>query len=368
MAKFKIRGVNPGLCLPERPTASLLDNVELLIKSSEMVLSVEDFEETSEADCRFWKKLPGDMEQYELSSRLSETVNPFSAAWDNTRTTLDNATIHVQTVGVSRYPYGSGLAPLPYAVNDAEAIETYFNDLKQIGVNVHIWERLEDDRASLPSIRKRLAEISSQSAENDIVILFFSGHGVVPPGQEMFYFLPGDIAGKGSEDVRVGGLNTAMLAEAVRNASARRLLLIMDACQSGGALGSLKKVADAKYRIEQFRDQVEPDSGRIRFGIYLIAAATPLEKAIEPRVLQHGVLTGAILRALHDNPTSVLALSQSLGVRVHELSTALRSKQSPVIFSEGTDFPLGVAAVDPKQSAGYAPVSHCIESIQSVLK
>ena len=64
-----------------------------------------------------------------------------------------------------------------------------------------------------------------------MVLLYLAGHGKVAVGEEMFDFVPVD--GRDA-NLRDTAINTAMIAEALRNLPARRIVLIVDACQSGG--------------------------------------------------------------------------------------------------------------------------------------
>ena len=75
----------------------------------------------------------------------------------------------------------------------------------------------------------------------------------------MFYFVPVDGV---DTDIQGTGLNTAMLTEALRNMLARRIVLIIDACQSGGAVEALSKLGEFKVRVEQQRMRLEDSTTR----------------------------------------------------------------------------------------------------------
>src|SRR4051794_13721332 len=91
-------------------------------------------------------------------------------------------------------------------------------------------------RATRDAVQQRLAEMIRAIRENDVVLLYFAGHGVVPSGQEMFYFVPVDSR---ATDLRRTGVSTAVLADDIRGLDARRVVLFIDACQSGGAVEPL---------------------------------------------------------------------------------------------------------------------------------
>ena len=110
------------------------------------------------------------------------------------------------------------------------------------------------------------------------------------------------------------GLSEPMLAEALRKIRARRVVLIVDACQSGGEIESLAKIGEVKVDLEKRRAAFSSSktSNRInaQVGFYLLAAATPVQEAIEPfpatvpKNLRHRLLTTALLETLQANASS----------------------------------------------------------------
>lgn len=178
---------------------------------------------------------------------------------------------------------------------------------------MRVWDGLYNGEATSDKLRQRLAEMAKQVGGEDVVLLYLAGHGKVSPGQEMFYFIPSDgkdIIGDGGE-LRTTAVSTAMLAEALRNLPARRVVLIIDACQSGGAIEALSKVATVKAQIEQRRAQLEPKVAGHEHGVgvHLIAATMPLSYAIG---LKEGesVLAETLLNALQQRESGLLTLEQ----------------------------------------------------------
>jgi WD40 repeat protein len=339
-----------GLCLPEQPTADLVQHLAVWEKGDERPVTA-GFDKTSDPSCRFFKALPGTLQQYELTaSKLSEQVTVAKKTeWDDLPPHLGGGRIHVQAVAIDNYPEKAGLKALSYAVDDARAIEDFF--VPNTDVQDHfqcfgakcIWKRLAEQDATLERIRSRFQDIAKESKEEDIVVLFLSGHGVVPPGQEMFYFLPFDVAGQSRRQQIASGLNSAMLAQAIMEIQARRVLLVIDSCQSGGAMDSLERVVEAKLRIEHRRQSAMAGVDQVGAGLYVIAASTPLQNALEVKGLMHGVLTRAILEilAIQKAPTA-RSLSEAVPTKTKSITSTLPKKQTPVIVRMGVDFPLGV--------------------------
>jgi Caspase domain len=165
---------------------------------------------------------------------------------------------------------------------------------------------------------------------------------LAPIGDEMFYFIPVDGA---DQDLRDTGLSTAMIAELLRDLQARRIVLILDTCQSGGAIEALSKIGSVKMQSEQ--RQVHPDghdsAASRAVGIHLIAAALPLNYALGSAEGQ-SALAQTLLNAFRNTP-GVLTVEQlsefvreQLPVSSEHLIPGFR--QVPLIASIGFDFAL----------------------------
>jgi len=300
----------------------------------------------TELTCKYQKELLVEGNAKELLARLQNwKAEVFVSPWDGKSSSLTGATVHVLTVGVEKYPKGSGFDPLPYAETSSKAVEDFFNkkehNAQKGGVQVRVWSGLYDGEATREAIRGRFAEMAKAMKEDDVVIIYLAGHGVVPQGQEMFYFVPVD--GK-NEDIRTTALSTAMLAEALRNMPARRILLMIDACQSGGAVEALSKIGEVKVRVEEqhmkLEDRQSPatESG---VGVHIIAATLPLSYATGPKAGKSPMAL-TLLQAL--NGTTAMSVKATVDYFNKELPDASEKmahfRQVPMTSSIGVDFPL----------------------------
>jgi WD40 repeat protein len=303
----------------------------------------------ADSTCKYQAEVPAseDNQTEYLRGLESGKVETFKTPWDGKPSATANSTLHVLSVGASQYPSESGFDPLPYAATSARAIEKFFDDqrLRADGVyaKVRVWPGLYDLDATTVAIRRTFEEMSGEVKEDDVVVLYLAGHGVVIPGLEMFYFAPIDA---GLEPINNTGLNTAMLAEALRNMPARRIVLIIDACQSGGAVEALSKIGEVKARIEQGRMKVHDArviaSDEHGVGVYVIAATLPLAYAVNLGA-DRSALASTVMNALKgaSGPISVRQMITSLNERLPETSdNAVHFRQIPLISSIGADFPL----------------------------
>jgi uncharacterized caspase-like protein len=267
----------------------------------------------------------------------------------------------VLTVGVDKYH--DAYSPLNFPDADADAIESFFKTQKESGkpfADVRIWQGLRDETATKQGIRDALSAMAKEVKEDDVVFLFFSGHGRVPPGQEMFYYIPflssDDASIVDPNEQRAVGVSTAMLAEAIRNLAARRVVLVVDACQSGGAVESLGKIGEVKLAVEQRRANEEKASGRTghdhEVGVYILAAATPVQEALEPlpdmknNNKENSLLTTVLLQALNDKAPAadseiwVGKVIEQVQQDLPKLATKYKSVQTAFPVTIGVDFPI----------------------------
>jgi caspase domain-containing protein len=299
--------------------------------------------------CKFEKQLPPTGSDPIALMRQLRNWKPevITTPWDGKPSDTTHSTLHVLTVGVSRYPNpkDSGFDPLPYAVPSAKAIEGFFREQqassKKPFATVWVRDGLYDQDATRENIRQRLSQMAKEVGEDDVVLVYLAGHGKVSVGEEMFYFVPVD--GRDA-DLRETGVNTAMIAEALRNLPARRIVLIVDACQSGGAIEALSKIGVVKAQVELRRAQQEKKvSGHQQaVGIHLIAATLPLSYAVGLQAGQ-SALAEAILKGLREQAPMVTANQLSTYITDHlpaKSEQVTHFRQVPLTASVGLDFPV----------------------------
>ena len=143
---------------------------------------------------------------------------------------------HAVVIGIANY---RNATPLPDAVtNDARDVAGILTSDAYCGYqpnNVHV---LLDEDATLARIRTALDSVVKASGPNDSVVIFFSGHGALwgDPANPQSGLLPVEF------DIRTPdttSLSETEFSSTLQRISARRLLVLLDACHSGGA-GSFK--------------------------------------------------------------------------------------------------------------------------------
>jgi WD40 repeat protein len=201
--------------------------------------------------------------------------------------------LYVLAIGVNRYKQEA--MNLKFAAADARAIADLFDRRGKgsLYANVHPITLL-NEKATRAGIRKELEAIARQARAQDTLVVFIAGHGCTL-GQR-YYFIPHEFSrseGRTLEDdVRKQGVPGDELADHLGAVPALKRVLVLDTCQSGGAL-ALNRTGRDPFAL---RGAVERLS-RAQ-GVFTIAAASAGEEAKEAQELGHGVLSYALLAGL----------------------------------------------------------------------
>jgi WD40 repeat protein len=229
---------------------------------------------------------------------------------------LDAPALRILAMGISLY--NDPRRNLPMARNDAAE---FVRVLQQHNVRQYRAEpaiKIYDRIASRQGILHGLERLASIARAQDVAVIYYAGHGVLNGGE--FYLLPADAADPESAN----RISAAEFAAAVGRISAKRKLVIVDACQSGGALTKLAKILSTA-RGTSIRVMASSQSG-----------------AMEMRRLNHGIMTYAVLQSLGQNAFSASELIASVKKLVPEICRRSfpGKEQTVTVFSRGPDFPL----------------------------
>lgn len=232
--------------------------------------------------------------------------------------------LYIITIGVSDYK-GDEL-DLKYAAKDANDISKAIAGVSRKFLNIdnreHVFQynlTTARNRYLLPekkAIQKTLDEIGAKTMPNDIVILFFAGHGVVEGSSaaeagdpKQFYFLTAD-ASKNSAVIADVGISTGELAAWMQpgNMKAQKRILILDACNSGQAIQDFVKLGEgnqnytASRSVEKGQLIKAIDKLNEKSGLFILSASTSNQSAYELSRYSQGLLTYALLRAIKQQP------------------------------------------------------------------
>ncbi len=142
-------------------------------------------------------------------------------------------------------------------------------------------------------LKAEFAKIKPTEPE-DALVIYFAGHGT--SREQRFYLIPHNFTGEGEESLIKQSVSDTELNDYLEKVDAGKLLMVIDACQSGQALGG-----NAEGRAPMNSKglaQLAYDKGM------LILTATQSQQAaleavrIGDKKIEHGLLTYALLEAL----------------------------------------------------------------------
>jgi len=243
------------------------------------------------------------------------------------------ASLYVLTVGINEYK--NRALNLNFARPDAEAIAAFFRRSGgRLFKSVQVRE-VYDDRASKAGILSAIGELRT-SKPQDAVVLYLAGHG--ESIADRWYFLPHELTYPEREDeVRTKALSSEELRGAMKEVTAQKILLLIDACKSGAMLVAFRGFEDRKALSQLSRAT----------GVHIVAASTKDQFAAEVKDLGHGVFTYTLLAGLNgraaraNEPVTVRKLMGYVEETLPGLTQKYKQEaQYPVVDSRGMDFPL----------------------------
>ncbi|NRB59369.1 MAG: caspase family protein [Winogradskyella sp.] len=253
-----------------------------------------------------------------------------------------NINLHLVTIGIDKYK--NPKYNLNYAVADAEGFNASISSgIKALVPDIITYE-IKDSEANKKKIISTLETVSKNAKQEDILIFYFAGHGVMSEGQQKeFYLIPHDLTQfYGNDDaLKLKGVSAAELKALSSNILAQKQLFVLDACQSAGALNSLiaRGAAEEKAIAQLARST----------GTHWLTASGSEQFATEFAELGHGAFTYALLEALSgkadsgDSKITVNEIKAYIESRVPELSEQYKgTPQYPSSFGFGQDFPVSV--------------------------
>jgi uncharacterized caspase-like protein len=158
-------------------------------------------------------------------------------------------------------------------------------------------------------IMKALEEIGSKAQSNDLLFIFFAGHGVMQGTDNSFTFLTADASKLNPVGISTTDLKSWLSPEGPFHMMPNKTVLVYDACNSGQASKELADLAMARDDNATERQRQIEDLGD-KSGVFILSASAPNQSAYELPHLGQGMLTYSLLTTLKNNP-GVLDESQN---------------------------------------------------------
>lgn len=240
-------------------------------------------------------------------------------------------------IGVGVSEYKDSLKNLVYAAKDVNDIAAR---IKHYADSVETYT-LTNEKASKQQILK-LKELLKKTNEDDVVILSFSGHGMIDSAAG-FLFAPHDMNFNAPAQ---NGISMTMIEDLLDDIPARKRLLLMDACHSGEQLEGLSASAKLPEGVKEIttrgnetikkKADKEKEAARKGYmamkelfgdfsrgnGAFMISAAASNEFALESKQWSNGVFTASFLEALYE----LKQKTNDHSIKVRELRKAIYEK------------------------------------------
>ena len=268
-----------------------------------------------------------------------------------------NSRLFVVTIGVSDYDDDS--LDLQFAAKDARDIAAAFREHGSGEVKTLT---LTDNEVADKQVLNKVNEFLSETTEDDRVVLYLAGHGMLDENLE-YHYAP---AAFDTEKVKATGISMPALAKCLQEVTARERLLLLDTCHSGllgeagedklAAIGvklphgvraiqnrgmKVKKTPEMFTSARQQKRYIEDmfSLGQQYRGVNIIAGAAGAEFALESGKWNNGVFSAAVMQTLANftladaNEDGLLSVSEMLPAIQTQVQKLTGGVQSPNIVS-----------------------------------
>lgn len=242
--------------------------------------------------------------------------------------------LYVLAAGVSAYRHHTLQQGVRFAAADAEEIA---RRLKQQGAGLFgnvVATALTDANATLAKIQSTIADMAKHVQPKDVFVLYLAGHGMALDGN--YHFLPWEVRYTSTDALKEQSLNQEMLQDLLKKITANKVLLLLDTCSSGSAIGRDPLMATDKGAI----DRLSKLTGRATL------AATAADQMALEGYKNHGVFTYAILEGLEkafdaQGYIQITALADYVEKRVPEITLERwHYEEFPMKELKGQTFPI----------------------------
>ena len=182
-------------------------------------------------------------------------------------------------IGVADY---TAMPKLNFTDDDAQSVAEFLRSPEGGALPPEQLKLLINQEATYANIVNTISETFNKAKENDLIILYFSGHGL------QGYFLPIDYDGKNNM-LHHGIINSLLL-----DSPAKYKLCIADACHSGSLLAMARTRSAADQTVRKYYNSFKD----VRAGVALLMSSKTEEYSLESNGLKQGLFSHFLIRGL----------------------------------------------------------------------
>jgi formylglycine-generating enzyme required for sulfatase activity len=227
-------------------------------------------------------------------------------------------------IGVSQYEEAEGFKPLPSAVEDVKAVRRML--LQQGEFPAGQVFCLENP--SKPAVEEALYRLFNQRKSGDLVLFFFSGHGVRHQTGELYFAIP-ETRKDENGIIEHTAIAASALQQRMERAASATQILVLDCCFSGafakGYIGKDDSSVDIKAQLGGKGRAIFTSSGALEYSFHKEGASL----SVYTHFWVEGVETGAADRD-KDGLISVDELHTYVAQKVKQAAPGM----TPQFFSE----------------------------------
>jgi hypothetical protein len=233
-------------------------------------------------------------------------------------------------VGVGKY---TAMPSLKFTDDDAWKFYTHLISPEGGAIPENQIAVLTDETATREGILRAMRDKFLKADANDVVMFFFSGHGLEG------CFLPSDYDGYNNK------LRHEEIKQILKQSKAKHKLCIADACHSGSLdySGSLAAKGPAPVSLQRYYQAFEDSEG----GIALLMSSKSQELSLEDHGLRHGVFTYYVLQGLKGqadrNNDYIISIKELYNFVYGKVRDYTAGAQTPVLTGDFDDaMPVGL--------------------------
>jgi hypothetical protein len=217
-------------------------------------------------------------------------------------------------VGVAAYNH---MPVLRYTDDDAYRFYAFLKGMEGGALPDEQVQIMIDEEATLDNVRENLRTMFSKAGPNDLVIFYFSGHGLNGA------FLPYDFDGYNNKFMHTE------VAEIFAESNAKYKLCLADACHSGSILAM--RSGEAETALAGYYEQLSKSIS----GTALLMSSKSDETSLESSGLRQGVFSHFLIRGLKGeadaNKNGLISIEEMYQYVLENVRTYTGNRQSPVI-------------------------------------
>jgi uncharacterized caspase-like protein len=256
-------------------------------------------------------------------------------------------------VGISRYgPAAQEVGDLKYARRDADAFYEFLRSPQGGGFPDDHVLLLTDEQATSSNLRGGIRDFLGRAGENDLVVIFFAGHGTPDPARPSALYLltyDSDLERLGATAFDMEEIQLALR----KNIAARRVVAFVDACHSAG-VGTVLTARSLSNRMEVVNRYLH-ELARSRPGVVMLTASQTNEPSWEDERWGggHGVFTHFLLEGLRGgadrDSNRIVTLQELIDFISDRVKQETDYKQHPTASTSAVWDPELPLAVRPRQ-------------------